>query len=348
MAPNDPNVRWEHRLPLDCMAAHARILIGISGWRYEPWRGIFYPEKLPQHSELKYASRMLPTIEINGSFYSLQRPESYAQWHDHTPEGFVFAVKGPKYITHMRRLKDIETPLANFFANGMFELRDKLGPILWQFPPQLPFHAERFEAFFAQLPRDTEAAAALARHHDHRVEGRTSLVVDSRRPLRHAVEIRHPSFVDEAFIAMLRRHRIALVVADTAGKWPLLEDLTADFVYVRLHGDKELYASGYSGAALDRWAARFAAWSRGEQVGDARLAAKKAAPPRAKRDIYCYFDNDIKVHAPYDAAQLMRRLGLASPLGEKGAPSWPPGWQPPLPRRGAQGFSGRRSSSDRS
>ena len=154
------------------------------------------------------------------------------------------------------------------------------------------------------------------------MEGRTSLATDAKRPLRHAIEIRHPSFVDEAFIAMLRRHRIALVVADTAGKWPLLEDLTADFVYVRLHGDKELYASGYSDAALDRWAARFAAWSRGEQVSDARLASTKAAPRRAKRDIYCYFDNDIKVHAPYDAAQLTRRLGLASPLGDKGTPSW--------------------------
>jgi uncharacterized protein YecE (DUF72 family) len=170
---------------------------------------VFYPDKLPQHSELKYASRMLPTIEINGSFYSLQRPEFYAEWHDDTPEGFVFAVKGPKYITHMRRLK-------------------------------LPFKPERFEAFFAQLPRDTAQAAAIARRHDHRVEGRTSLEPDAKRPLRHAVEIRHASFRDPAFVALLRKYRIALVVADTAGKWPLLEDLTSDFVYVRLHGDKEL------------------------------------------------------------------------------------------------------------
>jgi len=318
---------------------HARILIGISGWRYAPWRGVFYPEGLGQARELEYASRMLPTIEINGSFYSLQRPESYAQWHDDTPPGFVFAVKGPKFITHMRRLKDVQTPLANFFASGVFELRDKLGPILWQFPPQLRFNPQRFESFFEMLPRDTGAAADLAKRHDHRVEGRTSLAIHEQRPLCHAVEIRHESFVDETFIAMLRRHRIALVVADTAGNWPLLEDLTADFVYVRLHGDKELYASGYSDATLDGLATRLAAWSRGEQVADARLASNKAAPRRARRDIYCYFDNDVKVHAPYDAAQLMRKLGLPSPLAAKGTPSWPPGWQAPALRRGGAGFA---------
>lgn len=317
------------------------IRIGISGWRYEPWRGVFYPEKLAQRRELEYASRMLPTIEINGSFYSLQRPEFYAQWAADTPEDFVFAVKGPKYITHMRRLKEVETPLANFFANGLFELGPKLGPILWQFPPMLPFMAERFEAFFAQLPRDTEAAAEIAAKHDKRVEGRTSLQPDAKRPMRHAVEIRHESFADPAFIALLRKYRIALVVADTAGKWPLLEDLTADFVYLRLHGDKELYASGYSDAALERWADRIRTWSKGGQVDDARLASPKPAPRRAKRDIYAYFDNDVKVHAPYDAATLMRKLGLQSGLGEKGQPVWPPGWKAPAIRTGADGFRRR-------
>jgi uncharacterized protein YecE (DUF72 family) len=315
-----------------------RIRIGISGWRYEPWRGVFYPEKLPQHSELKYASRMLPTIEINGSFYSLQSPAYYAEWHGDTPDDFVFAVKGPKYITHMRRLKEVETPLANFFANGLFELKHKLGPILWQFPPQQRFIPERFEAFFAQLPRDTEAAREMATRHDHRVEGRMSLAIDRKRPLRHAVEIRDESFRDPAFIAMLRRHRVALVVADTAGKWPLMEDLSADFVYLRLHGDEELYASGYSDEALARWAERIRTWSTGGQVPDAHLASPRPAPRRAKRDVYCYFDNDVKVHAPYDAATLMRKLGIASPLGEKGQPVWPPGWQAPPIRRGAQGF----------
>lgn len=315
-----------------------RIRIGISGWRYEPWRGVFYPEGLPQRRELEYASRMVPTIELNGSFYSLQKPEFYAEWHDETPEDFVFAVKGPKYITHMRRLKDVRTPLANFFASGVLELKAKFGPLLWQFPPMLPFKPERFDAFFEMLPRDTASAAALAAEHDDKVEGRCSLGIDQNRPLRHAIEIRHPSFEDEAFIAMLRKHRIALVVADTAGKWPLLEDLTADFVYLRLHGDKELYASGYSDEALSRWAQRLDTWSRGGQVADARLASPRAAPRRAKRDVYCYFDNDVKVHAPYDAASLMRKLGLESPLGAKGHPAWPPGWRAEVPRRRAPGF----------
>jgi len=175
-----------------------------------------------------------------------------------------------------------------------------------------------------------------------------SLRIDRKRPLRHAVEIRHPSFIDEAFVALLRRYRIALVVADTAGKWPLLEDLTADFVYVRLHGDKELYASGYSGEALDRWATRFETWSRGGQVADAKLASGKPAPQRAARDIYCYFDNDVKVHAPYDAASLARRLGIDSPLGDKGTPSWPPGWVAPTPRKRAPGFKRGAKPQDRS
>ncbi len=321
--------------------ARPDIRIGISGWRYEPWRGVFYPEKLTQRRELEYASRMLPTIEINGSFYSLQTPESYAQWAADTPDDFVFAVKGPKYITHMRRLKEIETPLANFMANGLFELGPKLGPILWQFPPMLPFMPERFEAFFAQLPRDTHAAAEIAARHDKRVEGRVSLEPDAKRPMRHAVEIRHESFADPAFIALLRKYRIALVVADTAGKWPLLEDLTADFVYLRLHGDKELYASGYSDAALERWAERISTWGSGGQVDDARLASPKPAPKRASRDIYAYFDNDVKVHAPYDAATLMRKLGQSSPLGTQGQPVWPTGWKAPVIRTGSEGFGKR-------
>jgi uncharacterized protein YecE (DUF72 family) len=324
------------------MATRPDIRIGISGWRYAPWRGVFYPEKLPQRRELEYASRMLPTIEINGSFYSLQSPEAYAQWAADTPDDFVFAVKGPKYITHLRRLKDVETPLANFLANGLFELGPKLGPILWQFPPMLPFKPERFEAFFAQLPHDTEAAAEIAARHDRRVEGRTSLVPDAKRRLRHAVEIRHESFADPAFIALLRKYRIALVVADTAGKWPLLEDLTADFVYLRLHGDKELYASGYSDAALERWAHRIRTWRTGGQVDDARLASPRPAPKRARRDIYAYFDNDVKVHAPYDAATLLRKLGLDSPLGTRGQPAWPPGWKAPAVGAKADGF-GRRA-----
>ena len=325
-----------------------QIRIGISGWRYEPWREVFYPKDLVQDRELEYASRMVPTIELNGSFYSLQRPEFYAEWFQQTPDDFVFAVKGPKYLTHMRRLKEVEVPLANFFASGIFELRQKLGPILWQFPPQMPYKPDRFEAFFKLLPRNTTAAARLAQRHDSRVEGRCSLEVDQERPLRHAVEIRHSSFVDPEFVALLREHQVALVVADTAGKWPLLEDLTSDFVYVRLHGDKELYASGYSDAALDHWAARMSAWSQGVQPADSHLAAPHAAPRKIKRDVYCYFDNDVKVHAPYDAATLSRKLGLPTAIAERGKPAWPPGWEAPAPRTRAPGFEVRASMARRS
>jgi uncharacterized protein YecE (DUF72 family) len=270
----------------------ATTRIGISGWRYEPWRRIFYPPDLAQARELEFASRAFSTIEINGSFYSLQTPRSYAAWREATPDGFVFSVKGPRYITHLLRLKNIEKPLANFFASGVFELRGKLGPLLWQFPPHFRFDEERFESFFEKLPRDTGQALRLARKRDARMHGRSSLKIDAERPLRHAVEIRHESFVTPAFVRLLKKHRVALVVADTAGKWPLVEELTADFMYLRLHGDKELYASGYTDAALDHWADRIRRWSR-------------------RRDVFCYFDNDIKVRAPFDADRLREKLGIA-------------------------------------
>ena len=291
-----------------------RIRIGISGWRYPPWRGVFYPEGLAQRSELSYASARFAAIEINGAFYSLQRPESYAQWHAETPADFVFAVKGSRYITHMLKLNAVRVPLANFLASGILRLREKLGPILWQFPPNLAFDPARFERFFALLPRTTAQAAALAREHDHRLTGRAFMAIDRSRPLRHAVEIRHPSFVDPAFVALLRRHRIALVVADTAGRWPLAEDLTSDFVYVRLHGDQELYASGYGEAALLRWAHRLRTWQRGGQIADAQRISERPAPARAGRDVYCFFDNDAKVHAPFDAAALAQLTGSSIAL----------------------------------
>jgi uncharacterized protein YecE (DUF72 family) len=286
------------------------VRIGISGWRYAPWRGVFYPESLPQQRELEFASRALSSIEINGSFYSLQRPQSWAAWYRDTPEGFVFSVKGPRYITHIRRLREIEAPLANFFASGLFELREKLGPILWQFPPNFGYDAARIERFFSLLPRNTGEALALARRRDPRMHGRSRLAIDRVRKLRYAMEIRHESFVDESFVALLRRYGVALVVADTAGKWPYREDVTADFVYLRLHGDKEIYRSGYSEAALRRWAARIRAWSRGRGPADAQLISKAPPAARRSRDVYCYFDNDVKVRAPFDARRLARQLGV--------------------------------------
>ncbi|MBO9737773.1 DUF72 domain-containing protein [Xanthomonas axonopodis pv. begoniae] len=292
------------------MLVRMAIRIGISGWRYARWRGTFYPAGLAQRRELEYAAGCFPSVEINGSFYSLQRPDSFQRWHDETPEDFVFSVKGPRFITHMKRLRDCEQALANFFASGVLRLGAKLGPILWQLPPTLRFDAELLDAFLGSLPRDSEAALARARKRDTALmQGRSALAIDRQRPIRHALEVRHDSFCDPACMRLLRRHNVAVVVADTAGKFPYLEDVSADFVYVRLHGDAQLYASGYSDAALDRWAARIAAWAGGAEPDDAARVGARARK-RAMRDVYCYFDNDMKVHAPFDARGLMQRLQL--------------------------------------
>jgi uncharacterized protein YecE (DUF72 family) len=285
-----------------------RVRIGISGWRYAGWRGSFYPKELRQRDELSYASRHFDTIEINGTHYSLQRPEFFARWYDETPDDFVFAIKGSRFITHLKQLREVETPLANFFASGVLRLEEKLGPFLWQFSPRFRFDAERFDHFLGLLPRDSAAAAVLAEHHDHRLKGRAWIKTGRKRLLRHAVEIRHPSFLDPAFVRLLRRHKIALVFADTVD-WPYAEDVTAEFLYLRLHGSEELYASGYDDDALDRWAARIRSWSQGVEPNDAKLIDATARPNRRARDVYVYFDNDAKVRAPVDAQSLRKRLG---------------------------------------
>jgi uncharacterized protein YecE (DUF72 family) len=265
------------------------IRIGTSGWVYPPWRGVFYPRGLAQRRELEYISRQVNSVEINGSFYSLQRPTSYESWAAQTPDDFVFAVKGGRFITHMKRLRDVETPLANFFASGVLALRHKLGPILWQLPGNFRFDAGLMADFFAQLPRTTTAAAGLAKKHDSRLDGREWTKPGRRGPLLHAIEVRNPSFRTPEFIDLLGEHNIALVVADTAGKFPYFDDVTADFVYIRLHGDVELYASGYSDEALDKWADKVRGW-------------------HDRGDVYVYFDNDMKVKAPGDAMGLAARL----------------------------------------
>ncbi|HLS40456.1 MAG TPA: DUF72 domain-containing protein [Ornithinicoccus sp.] len=277
--------------------ARREIRVGISGWRYPPWRGVFYPPGLPQRRELAYAASKLSTIEINGSFYSLQRPEYYARWAAEVPGDFVFSVKGARFITHMKRLKDPEAGLANFLASGVLALGPKLGAILWQLPPTMRFEPEVLDRFLTALPRTTTEAAELAKRHDHRVAGRALTETDAERPLRHAVEVRHQSFTDPAFPELLREHGVALVVADTAGRYPVLDEVTSDLVYVRLHGDTELYVSGYTDEALDRWAERVREW--------ARVA-----------DVFVYFDNDVKVRAPVDAMNLAHRLGLGPPAPE--------------------------------
>jgi len=288
------------------------IRVGISGWRYAPWRGVFYPRGLRQGAELAYAGQVFSTLEINGSFYSLQRPESYALWHTQTPPGFLFALKGSRYITHMLKLRKVEKPLANFFASGVLNLREKLGPILWQFPPGLRFDPERFESFFALLPTDTAAALSLARRRNRWMKGRARLAIDAVRPLRHAIEIRHDSFVTPAFVQLLRKYRFAATVADTAGRWPLIGDVTADFLYIRLHGEKQLYRSGYGNRSLERWARRMQMWETGATPDDIPCVLQRATEPGMRRDVYCYFDNtDGKLRAPTDAKRLLRKLGLS-------------------------------------
>jgi len=287
----------------------SKIRIGISGWRYAGWRKVFYPPGLPQSEELAYAAQRMQTIEINGSHYSLQTPDSYQRWHDATPDDFVFSVKGPRYLTHMLRFRGAgsNTALANFFASGLFRLGRKLGPLLWQFPPNLAFDPSHFESILSTLPRNTDQAAELARRHDERVAHPCTEPL-RRSALRHAIEVRHESFCDPAFIRLLRRYRHALVISDSVADWPYAEDITAQFTYLRLHGTETLYGGEYGDAALDRWSDRIKQWAQGQEPADARRIADLPARQRKGRDIYCYFDNDIKVQAPVDAQRLMQRL----------------------------------------
>ncbi|MEU8490721.1 MULTISPECIES: DUF72 domain-containing protein [Pseudonocardia] len=268
-----------------------RALVGTSGWRYRPWRGTFYPPGLVQRRELEYLSRQVTSIEINGSFYSLQRPENYRAWAEQVPAGFVFAVKGPRFVTHLKQLRDVAVPVANFLASGVLGLGPALGPVLWQLPPRMRFDADRLARFLELLPASTTAAARAATGHDERLDGRALVETDADRPLRHAVEPRHPSFRDPAFTALLREHGVALVLSDSAGTWPVFDEVTADLVYLRLHGQGELYSGGYTAEALDGWAERVRGWRD------------------AGHDVVCYFDNDAKVHAPTDALALIDRLG---------------------------------------
>ena len=296
------------------------LRIGISGWRYEPWRGAFYPKKLRQADELSFASRQLNFIEINGTFYSLQRPSSFQEWYEQTPEDFVFAVKGAQYITHMKRLNNINTPLANYFASGGLALGKKLGPILWQFPPNFKFDEAKLDAFFSLLPRDGKAAAKLAGRHDDKLKTEAYLKADGVGKIRYAVEVRNETFKDEAFIKLLRKHKIALVFVDAAGEWPVMHDLTADFCYIRLHGAEELYVSGYQKKDFDIWSKRIKLWQSGRSPADVQLVAKPMSSKPKSRDIFLTFDNTFKVKAPANAITLAKRLGIDA--GEARAKRW--------------------------
>ncbi len=296
-----------------------QIRIGVSGWRYKGWRGVFYPPKLVQRRELEFLAGHFETVEINGTFYSLQRPESFARWAAETPADFVFAVKGSRFITHMKKLRGVETALSNLLASGILALGEKMGPMLWQLAPQMVFDAERLKEFLRMLPRSTKDAARLATQCDERMLGRAVLTADVDLPLQHAVEIRHESFCTPEFLALLREQDVGLVVADTV-EWPLLLDVTSSLVYVRLHGSEELYASGYSDEALDVWARRIVHWARGgtpkAEAAERPNAARRlaATAPIQPRDVFVYFDNDIKVRAPRDAQTLRHKVNALRSL----------------------------------
>jgi uncharacterized protein YecE (DUF72 family) len=270
--------------------------VGISGWDYPGWRGAFYPPELPRRAWLAHASRVFSSVEINGTFYSLKSPAVFAAWREQVPQGFVFAVKGSRFITHNLKLRRCEAALANFYASGVLALGRMTGPFLWQLPATYGYDEERLEGFLRLLPRGSLQAAALAAGHDERLRRGALVEAGPRVTYRHAFEVRHESYFTATFYAQLRRHRCALVIADTAGVFPYAEELTADFVYVRLHGSRDLYRSRYDDEELAAWADKIARWTAG----------------RPGRDGYVYFDNDAKVHAPRDAQRLAERLAAVA------------------------------------
>jgi uncharacterized protein YecE (DUF72 family) len=286
-----------------------KVRIGTSGWSYADWRkGRFYPEGLTQRCELEYLSRQFSTVEINGSFYSLLRPQTYAGYHEAVPRGFTFAVKGGQFITHSKKLKDVQVPLANFLASGVLRLEEKLGPVLWQLP-QMRWEAERVERFLDLLPADTAAASRLARKHDQRLSGRASVSVERHRTMRHALEVRHPALMSEQVVRACRRRNVALVFSHNGDDWPYREEITAGWCYLRLHGAPHTYASNYSKSALDGWSERIRRWAQGQEPDDAARITSRQPPARKSRDVYVYFDNDQGAHAPRNARGLTDRLG---------------------------------------
>jgi uncharacterized protein YecE (DUF72 family) len=260
-----------------------RIFIGIGGWTFAPWRGVFYPDKLTQAKELSYAASKLTSIEINGTYYGSQKPESFRKWASEVPDGFMFSVKGPRFATNRRVLAEAGESIQRFYDSGVLELRDRLGPVLWQFAPTKKFDEADFGKFLELLPRE--------------LEGRT---------LRHAVEVRHDSFRHPAFIALLRRFGIAVVYADHA-TYPAIADVTADFVYARLQTGKDTVTTAYPPKALDAWAGRFKLWAAGGEPDDLPRIDKTSAKKQA-RDVFAYVIHEGKIRAPAGAMDLIARV----------------------------------------
>lgn len=264
-------------------AKSGAIYVGIGGWTYEPWRGVFYPEGMAQKRELRFASEKLTSIEINGTYYRTQSPESFAKWRDETPEGFVFSVKGPRFCVNRRVLGDGADSVKRFFASGVMELKNKLGPILWQFLPNKKFDLEDFRTFLKMLPSELQG-----------------------RELRHAIEVRNDSFRSPDFIELAREQNVAIVVAGDS-KYPLIADVTAPFVYARLQGTQETESSGYHARALDAWAARARVWAEGGAPADFPLLTPSEAR-QTPRDVYLYVISGFKERNPLAAGELIKRL----------------------------------------
>ena len=259
-----------------------RIRVGIGGWTFEPWRGVFYPKGLAQKRELEYASRQLTTIEINGTFYGSQKPATFAKWHDETPDDFVFSLKAPRFATHRRVLVEARDSVERFLASGVLELKNKLGPINWQFPTTKQFDPDDFAGFLELLPAQADGHS-----------------------LRHAVEVRHESFCDESFVALARKHNVAIVVAGDS-KYPQIADPTAPFVYARIMGTEEANPLGYAKKALDQWIGRAQEWAAGGTPDDLDTYGRAAA--KKERDVYIYVISGHKAYNPAAAMALIERI----------------------------------------
>jgi uncharacterized protein YecE (DUF72 family) len=282
-APKPPRAAGQPATGAASQAQASNIRVGIGGWTFAPWRGRFYPADLTQKRELEYASRQLTTIEINGTFYGSQKPESFAKWHDETPDGFVFSLKAPRFATHRRVLAEAGESIERFVASGVLELKDKLGPINWQFAPTKQFDEADFDAFLSLLPKTAGG-----------------------RALRHAVEVRHESFRNEAFVALARRHGVAIVMAGDS-KYLQIADVTAPFVYARIMGTSDAFARGYDDDALDLWTRRMRTWASGGQPAGLETVAKPAADKRP-RDVFLYVISGFKEHNPAAGISLIERL----------------------------------------
>jgi uncharacterized protein YecE (DUF72 family) len=265
-------------------ARSGQIRIGIGGWTFEPWRGVFYPKGLPHAKELAYASERLTSIEVNGTFYRTQTPETFRKWASEVPPGFIFALKGPRFAVNRRVLKDAGDSIQRFLESGITELGTNLGPLLWQFAPTKKFDEADFGGFLELLPDTFDG-----------------------RALRHVIEVRHESFCTPAFIALLREFSKPVVYTDHV-RYPNIADVTGDLVYVRLQQGKDNIASAYQPKALDAWAGRLQTWAHGKMPEDLPRVDAKHSPKASLRDVFAYVIHEGKVRAPAGAMALIERL----------------------------------------